>query len=473
MGYRVITSNNSLNQITAFFFGGGMSIIRLKSLSFIGFRRSDRIGEVVFSDSQSTVIYSDNGTGKTAFINLLHSFLAQNDNDLAANSVSLIRCTYEYGNNLGSLTSHTIIVPRIASLNLDSLEMDSSDSKFDWSNFLSSELSKSNSIVLGVERGVSRDFYIPSPRQLHQALLHTVGPQKERSLSIPFDSYYQSLMAVVQNDQMFNSRRLSNRRKSIFDVIDFQHSNIKEIKIDNIEEILITEYVRAKNLVSSSIQKALFDTLSSQIRGGRFNKNNNPNNKSITLEDFESLLLSNKEQLIQHLLDSDAELSASIIEALNNIEGPNQISELYGNSLVQILLVNLIGELKAGDKMFMPINNLINRFNMYLSGGKKLEIHKNSLKVRDGGINLTINELSSGERHILTLLTLVLVVSNSRNFLVIDEPEISLNIKWQRNLLDIFEELAPNTQIIVASHSPAIPSKKPKRLTKLMIYSND
>ncbi len=82
----------------------------------------------------------------------------------------------------------------------------------------------------------------------------------------------------------------------------------------------------------------------------------------------------------------------------------------------------------------------------------------------------SVNELSSGERHILTFLTLVLFEGQDRNFLIIDEPEISLNIKWQRELMSIFSTLLPKTQIIVASHSPALAKRNPNFLSELKVW---
>ena len=37
-----------------------------------------------------------------------------------------------------------------------------------------------------------------------------------------------------------------------------------------------------------------------------------------------------------------------------------------------------------------------------------------------------------------------------------DEPEISLNIEWQKKIIQYIRELNPNVQVIIATHSPAI-----------------
>ena len=39
---------------------------------------------------------------------------------------------------------------------------------------------------------------------------------------------------------------------------------------------------------------------------------------------------------------------------------------------------------------------------------------------------------------------------------ITDEPELSLHIAWQRNLLSSIRKLNSNAQIIVATHSPEI-----------------
>mgnify|MGYP005779253465 FL=1 len=50
---------------------------------------------------------------------------------------------------------------------------------------------------------------------------------------------------------------------------------------------------------------------------------------------------------------------------------------------------------------------------------------------------------------------------------MVDEPEISLNMVWQRKLLPLLNELAPNAEIIVASHSPSITRANSKYLVEL------
>lgn len=61
--------------------------------------------------------------------------------------------------------------------------------------------------------------------------------------------------------------------------------------------------------------------------------------------------------------------------------------------------------------------------------------------------------LSSGEKQILIILLTALLQHRSPCILLMDEPEISLHIIWQRNLIQNIKQINPNCQIIMVTHS--------------------
>jgi len=65
------------------------------------------------------------------------------------------------------------------------------------------------------------------------------------------------------------------------------------------------------------------------------------------------------------------------------------------------------------------------------------------------------NILSSGEKQLLLLLINCVLHRNGLSVIFVDEPELSLNIKWQRKLLDAICDIADlnTTQFIFATHS--------------------
>ena len=64
--------------------------------------------------------------------------------------------------------------------------------------------------------------------------------------------------------------------------------------------------------------------------------------------------------------------------------------------------------------------------------------------------------MSSGEKQMLAILLTVLVQDNQPYVFFMDEPEVSLHVDWQQQLIDLVLELNPNVQIILTTHSPAV-----------------
>lgn len=64
--------------------------------------------------------------------------------------------------------------------------------------------------------------------------------------------------------------------------------------------------------------------------------------------------------------------------------------------------------------------------------------------------------LSSGEKQILIVLLTTLLQDNKSYILLMDEPEISLHIDWQRSLIRNIRQINPNCQIIMTTHSPTV-----------------
>ncbi|HIE50977.1 MAG TPA: ATP-binding cassette domain-containing protein [Armatimonadetes bacterium] len=64
-----------------------------------------------------------------------------------------------------------------------------------------------------------------------------------------------------------------------------------------------------------------------------------------------------------------------------------------------------------------------------------------------------LDDLSSGEKQMLMLVVETLRYAPKGGLILVDEPEVSLHPAWQRKLLYTLEQVAPECQIIVATHS--------------------
>ena len=87
--------------------------------------------------------------------------------------------------------------------------------------------------------------------------------------------------------------------------------------------------------------------------------------------------------------------------------------------------------------------------------------------------SLPLSSLSSGEKQLLILLTETLLQQKQPYVFIADEPELSLHIEWQRNLIYSIRRLNPLAQIIFATHAPEIAgnySNKLINMEKVTVY---
>lgn len=72
------------------------------------------------------------------------------------------------------------------------------------------------------------------------------------------------------------------------------------------------------------------------------------------------------------------------------------------------------------------------------------------------GKEFDINGLSSGEKQLFLRALSLKFLNVNNSIILIDEPEISLHPRWQRKIVNVYENIGKNNQIIIATHSPHI-----------------
>ncbi|SEG41064.1 AAA family ATPase [Sphingobacterium lactis] len=83
-----------------------------------------------------------------------------------------------------------------------------------------------------------------------------------------------------------------------------------------------------------------------------------------------------------------------------------------------------------------------------------------------------IRNLSSGEQQILILFSYIAFNSGDGKVFIIDEPELSLHIKWQEDFLSYLDQIKPTgVQVILATHSPILANRKRDKTIVLLPYN--
>ncbi|MEA5033360.1 MAG: AAA family ATPase [Sphaerochaeta sp.] len=119
------------------------------------------------------------------------------------------------------------------------------------------------------------------------------------------------------------------------------------------------------------------------------------------------------------------------------------------------------------------------------TGFKKLTIKRNPLRMQleKNGQILSVEQLSQGERDLLALvgdLTRRIVIANpakadpleGEGIVLIDEIELHLHPKWQREVLHLLSNTFVNVQFVVTTHSPQILSEA-ERYSIMLFYQKD
>lgn len=126
---------------------------------------------------------------------------------------------------------------------------------------------------------------------------------------------------------------------------------------------------------------------------------------------------------------------------------------------------------KEVDKYFEVVNTFLDKKELTYVLDNRRRIPKVGLKFPDDTWS-SIKVMSSGERQLLTMLYAVNKMSGN-SAVLIDEPELSLHIDWQEELLGQMMEQLGNRQIIVCTHSPAIASDFDEYMKEVKPVFND
>jgi energy-coupling factor transporter ATP-binding protein EcfA2 len=107
-----------------------------------------------------------------------------------------------------------------------------------------------------------------------------------------------------------------------------------------------------------------------------------------------------------------------------------------------------------------PQKRLERLVQMLYSGNKRVIFSEKSILVESGtGERIGLESLSSGEKHLMRMF--VECLGAGPNAILIDEPELSVHIDWQRDLMEILQSLNREAQFVVATHSPEIMAEVP------------
>ncbi len=107
------------------------------------------------------------------------------------------------------------------------------------------------------------------------------------------------------------------------------------------------------------------------------------------------------------------------------------------------------------------INKYLETVNAFLcDSGKEIKFNETAnliVKFKNSD-EKSITALASGESQIVVILTHLFFNPDAKtaNVFIVDEPELSLHVRWQELFVEAIRTANPNLQLILATHSPSI-----------------
>jgi energy-coupling factor transporter ATP-binding protein EcfA2 len=157
-----------------------------------------------------------------------------------------------------------------------------------------------------------------------------------------------------------------------------------------------------------------------------------------------------------------------IMRQIDTAKEPDKVAIM--TQIIIPYLDSLERRLEALADLHSVLHTFIEIINNFLSNKRvSFNIHNGLSIISENGNELIASNLSSGEKHLLLIFCNTMIALESPSIFIIDEPEISLNIKWQRSLISSLWRLIGDrpVQYVLATHSLEIISKHSDRVLKL------
>jgi predicted ATPase len=389
-----------------------------------------------------TILIGRNGTGKTTFVNLIAAVLSVDIVQLSNLQFESVKIKLIDRNNKRKIRTINILKRPYD----DNIGLEIYDYKIGNKHYqllaepkISRILKKNFNIRSHHFSGQTREQYIELKKELTDVV-------ELSQISVYRQSYQQSL--DVDPRQRISD--VDERLKQLFE--RFARYQLKlETRLNEISKKFQQE------TVSSLLYNQGFDVFAID----------NKKLKEIDLDKLKQNLYAAFKELGIQSQNKNIETHLKRIEnAIDSLQ-KNQTNFNVDDVLALPLIYrtnHIINSLNESEKEKKQITRSRQNFFQILSDfmqGKKFDYDNRNGElsfalINDESKQFSWTSLSSGEKQLLIQFLEVLLQESRNVIFIADEPEISLHVTWQENLLSAIRNLNENAQLIIATHSPDI-----------------
>ena len=406
-----------------------------------------------------TFLYGDNGCGKTTILNILTSIITGRVYELSKYQFTSISLKYssqklnllkiitvkknkDDGDVVLNYNSKDYVIDvqklRIMNSRLDEIN-DIEDFYFKEYRVLSDVKNEFNYIYLPLNRnGSINELNFHSNRKMHR--LNNLAPYySDMTLNgvarLVKETYNRINLTLSRINEKFSEELL----KSFLDIENISNAHQLVTYANKLNPFEITKIKKDYTYVLKAIKKW-----------------DDTTEKKIT-DFFESLLNDVKES------ESENGFSIEILFKLSELIKITKVIEK----------AERIEQSKI--RISQPVSNFISAVNKFIN----MKTTKKEIYIDNEGQiylktpyknKINLQQLSSGEKQIVTFFAYLIfgLQDTNQSLFIVDEPELSLHLQWQRQFVDTLLELNPDIQLIFATHAPEIIGKHRDKAFKLI-----
>jgi AAA15 family ATPase/GTPase len=407
-----------------------------------------------FANDPLMIIYGDNGTGKTTLLELIFYLVSTADNEghkskvaeikfkkisiLLNNGVEII-AERDSESLIGSY--HYIIREKKQVIHNVCLEADS-DFSIRMKDRHSDDVHTYYNILEYINNLNINIHYLSDSRKL----IAGVGSRNK------------ALHRLNKRDEYLRYKRQSNGE------FYEEEKNDLEVSVKKLEGLIRNKVLlgsKTRDLNTNTIYTDLIKRVTSQ------RSSDITSNEVLNLVQKLKVIRSDNKKYQKYGLVSKIETS--------EIESTLQDPSLYNADLIYNILEPYVEGLRGRLDSLKGIQEVIELFVSQLNDyftNKEIKYHLAkgfNISDKEFGGTIELSMLSSGEKQLLLLFCSVITSSDNASVFIIDEPEISLNIKWQRKLVQTLLDFSKNknVQFIFASHSIELLTSHKDSVSKL------
>ncbi len=440
-----------------------MKILNFKAENVHGYLNFD-----IDFDEEVTFLIGINGTGKTSILNLILGLISPSFKYL--NQIQFSFCQITVGENIQEPTNV------ISAVNREDKHLEITVFDNLGNQVVTGTLNKCESKLIDSEGNVDayRERHKQCQMEFESQQLYKVINEKATPLFLGLGRRIYEGSHIDQSirtkQHLFRYRRLQTISN---DPLNASLVDLQAIIYDYYR-LIGAKQTRLNELFKNQILEVLFEFNENTDFSFRIDSSEIEEKRKQLLTAVGMISAGNLSSKISSFFDKLVELQQEIDVARKKKE--SKTDELYNRNIgkwfvnrPQLTRIDDIVKLSLEyqeeiNKLNEPLNRLKSIIDAFFQeGAKELIITPEgeliiNLKKTEG--KASCFELSSGEKQILTMIGHLVFFERSfgskSGIFIIDEPEISLHLAWQEIFVESIQTASQNSQLILATHSPAI-----------------